>query len=426
MRRGRRHYAWVVFGVAFFTLLAAAGFRSTPGVLIDPLHDEFGWSRGTIGIAVSVNLVLFGLIGPFAAALMSRYGLRRVVATALLTISLGALGTTQMTAPWHLIALWGVVVGLGSGCMATVFAATVASRWFVANRGIVTGMLTAASATGQLIFLPLLSRLATGVGWRWVGVTIALSAAAAIPIVLLLLRDDPADLGLLPYGAPADYVPPTRAVNPIRTAFTALHDVRTSGAFWLLFGSFFICGLSTNGLIQTHFISAAHDHHINETTAASLLAIVGVFDVIGTIGSGWLTDRVDPRRLLFAYYALRGLSLMVLDPALDARNAGLWTFMIFYGLDWVATVPPTVALCSQQFGRERGPVVYGWVFAGHQIGAALMAWGAGSIRDATGSYRPAWIIAGVGCLIAAAGTQRIAGPPPARETAVRRRTIVTA
>jgi MFS family permease len=405
-----------VFAVAFFTLLAAAGFRSTPGVLIDPLHDEFGWSRGTVGAAVSVNLVLFGLIGPFAAALMARHGLRRVVATALLTISLGALGTTQMNSPWQLIALWGVVVGIGSGCMATVFAATVATRWFVAKRGVVTGTLTAATATGQLIFLPLLSRLATGVGWRWVGLTVALAASAAIPVVLLFLRDDPADVGQLPYGAPPDYVPPARTLNPIGTAFAALRDVRNSGAFWLLFGSFFICGLSTNGLIQTHFISAAHDHHIDETTAAGLLALVGVFDVIGTIGSGWLTDRVDPRRLLFAYYALRGLSLMLLDPALGARNAGLWTFMVFYGLDWVATVPPTVALCAQQFGRERGAVVYGWVFAGHQIGAALMAWGAGALRDSTGSYRPAWIVAGVGCLIAAAGTQRIAGDRPARDT----------
>jgi MFS family permease len=339
-----------------------------------------------------------------------------VVATALFTISLGALGTTQMNAPWQLIALWGVVVGIGSGCMATVFAATVATRWFVAQRGVVTGTLTAATATGQLIFLPLLSRLASDVGWRWVGLTVALAASAAIPVVLLFLRDDPSDVGALPYGAPPDYVPPVRTSNPIRTAFHALRDVRTSGAFWLLFGSFFICGLSTNGLIQTHFISAAHDHHIEETTAAGLLALVGVFDVVGTIGSGWLTDRIDPRRLLFAYYALRGMSLMLLDPALSARNAGLWTFMVFYGLDWVATVPPTVALCAQQFGRERGAVVYGWVFAGHQIGAALMAWGAGALRDTTGTYRPAWIVAGVGCLIAAAGTQRIAGDRPARET----------
>jgi MFS family permease len=418
VRTGRRHYAWIVFGVAFLTLLAAAGFRSTPGVLIDPLHDEFGWSRGTVGAAVSVNLVLFGLVGPFAAALMARFGLRRVVATALATVSLGALGTTQMHSPWQLIALWGVVVGIGSGCMATVFAATVATRWFVAKRGVVTGALTAAGATGQLIFLPLLSRLTSDVGWRWVGFTIALAASAAIPVVVLLLRDDPADVGELPYGAPPDYVAPARVSNPIGTAFHALRDVHRSGAFWLLFGSFFICGLSTNGLIQTHFISAANDHHIDETSAAGLLALVGVFDVIGTIGSGWLTDRVDPRRLLFAYYGLRGLSLMLLDPALEARNAGLWTFMVFYGLDWVATVPPTVALCAQQFGRERGAVVYGWVFAGHQIGAALMAWSAGALRDQTGTYRPAWIVAGVGCFIAAAGTQRIGGDRPARDALV--------
>jgi hypothetical protein len=261
--------------------------------------------------------------------------------------------------------------------MATVFAATVATRWFVANRGVVTGMLTAASATGTA-HLPARAqspghrcRLALGRRHDRTG------GAGGDTHRLVVLRDDPADLGLLPYGAPSDYVAPERSREPIRTAFRALHDVRTSGAFWLLFGSFFICGLSTNGLIQTHFISAAHDHNINETTAASLLALVGVFDVIGTIGSGWLTDRVDPRRLLFAYYALRGLSLMVLDPALDARNAGLWTFMVFYGLDWVATVPPTVALCNQQFGRERGAVVYGWVFAGHQIGAALMGLGCG-------------------------------------------------
>lgn len=409
-RSSALHYSWVVFAVAFVTLLGAAGFRSAPGVLIDPLREDLGWSRASIGAAVSVNLLLFGLVGPFAAALMARYGLRRVVVVALLAISAGALATTQMNSVWQLILLWGVVVGLGSGCMATVFAATVATRWFVRHRGIITGVLTAASATGQLIFLPLLSHLADRYSWRWVGLTIALSALAVVPLVALLLRNDPSDVGLRPYGAGDDYVPLPRATNPIGTAFSALGDVRRSGTFWLLFGSFFVCGLSTNGLIQTHFISAAHDHHIDETKAAGLLALIGVFDIAGTVGSGWLTDRVDPRRLLFAYYALRGLSLMVLDPALSAQNAGLLTFMAFYGLDWVATVPPTVALCGQAFGRERGPVVYGWVFAGHQIGAAAAAWGAGRIRDVTGSYRPAWIIAGVCCLVAAAGTQRISTP----------------
>lgn len=407
--RQRFHPAWGVFAVAFVTLLGAAGFRSTPGVLIDPLRDEFGWSRATIGAAVSVNLVLFGLIGPFAAALMARHGLRRVVTVALCTISLGALATTQMTQAWHLILLWGVVVGLGSGCMATVFAATVASRWFVARRGIVTGALTAASATGQLVFLPLLSHLAHSVGWRAVGVVIACSALAVVPLVVLFLRDSPEDVGVAPYGAPEGHVPSVPASNPIGAAFGALRDVRGTPAFWLLFGSFFVCGLSTNGLVQTHFISAAHDHHIDETTAASLLAIIGVFDVIGTVGSGWLTDRVDPRTLLLGYYFFRGASLLVLDPALDAKSAPLLTFMMFYGLDWVATVPPTVALCSSRFGRDRGPVVYGWVFAGHQIGAAVAAWGAGRLRDVTGSYRPAFVIAGICCIVASVAVLRIGG-----------------
>lgn len=419
----RPHYAWVIFAVAFLTLLGAAGFRSAPGVLIDPLHDEMGWSRATVGFAVSVNLLLFGLVGPFAAALMGRYGLRLVVIAALSTISAGALATTQITAAWQLVLLWGVVVGIGSGCMASVFAATVAARWFHARRGLVTGALTAASATGQLIFLPLLSNLAEHQGWRWIGLAIAVSALAVIPIVALFLRNDPKDKGLLPYGAPGSYVAPSPPANPIRLAFSALHDVGTSSTFWLLFGSFFVCGLSTNGLIQPHFLSAAHDHGIARSTAAGLLALIGVFDVIGTLASGWFTDRVDPRRLLLAYYALRGLSLMVLDPALDAHHAGLLTFMVFYGLDWVATVPPTVALCTQGFGRERGPVVYGWVFAGHQVGAAVAAWGAGRIRDVTGSYRPAFVLAGIACLVAAAGTQKITTAPrprgvPRRDPAV--------
>jgi MFS family permease len=408
----------VIFVVAFITLLGAAGFRSTPGVLIDPLREEFGWSRATIGAAVAVNLVLFGLIGPFAAALMSRYGLRIVVITALCTISAGALATTQMTQSWQLILLWGVVVGLGSGCMATVFAATVASRWFVARRGLVTGALTAASATGQLVFLPVLSHLASSVGWRWVGVVIALSALAVVPLVAVFLRNDPEDIGALPYGAPANYAAPERTAHPIRAAFSSLDSVRTTPAFWLLFGSFFVCGLSTNGLIQTHFITAAHDHAIDETAAAGLLALIGVFDVVGTIGSGWLTDRVDPRKLLLGYYVFRGLSLLVLDPALNAQSAPLLTFMMFYGLDWVATVPPTVALCSKTFGRDRGPIVYGWVFAGHQLGAALAAWGAGQLRDVTGSYRPAFVIAGLCCLGAGFSVLRIGGADAAPDATV--------
>jgi sugar phosphate permease len=410
-RRGV-HYAWVVAATTFVTLLAAAGFRAAPGVLIEPLEQDFGWSRGTISAAISVNLVLFGLIGPFAAALMGRFGLQRVVVVALVSVSTGAALTTVMDSSWQLIVLWGVVVGAGSGCMATVLAATVAARWFVARRGLVTGALTAATATGQLVFLPVLAYLAEDVGWRWVSVSIALSAVAVIPLVLLLLRDRPEDVGLTPLGAPLDHEPPPTIAHPVAAAFEGLSAVRRHGAFWLLAGSFFVCGASTNGLIGTHFIPAAHDHGITETRAAGLLALIGIFDVIGTLGSGWLTDRMDPRRLLFAYYSLRGLSLLVLDQAFDTHRIGLLGFMVFYGLDWVATVPPTVALCHQCFGRSRGTVVYGWVFAAHQIGAALVAWFAGASHGWTGSYRISFVIAGGLCLLAAVATQRI--EPPGR------------
>lgn len=408
------HYAWVIFVVAFITLLGAAGFRSTPGILIDPLHAEFGWSRATIATAVSINVILFGFVGPFAAALQLRYGLRRVTISALTIISLGALLTTQITRPWHLYLLWGGVVGIGSGCMATVFASTVASRWFVKRRGLVTGALTAASASGQLVFLPLLTRLAERSGWRYVGVTIAICALTVIPVVFFFLRNSPADLGLAPYGAPDDHEPPVPLQNPIRSAFTAFHDARKVGAFWLLWGSFFVCGFSTNGLIQTHFISAAHDHLLIASVAAGYLALIGGFDVIGTVLSGWLTDRSDPTKLLMMYYLFRGLSLLVLDPMLTVKGWGLLGFMVFYGLDWVATVPPTVALCTQKFGSQRGPLVYGWVFAGHQTGAAVAAFGAGYLRDVTGSYKPSFVIAGIACLIAAYGVTRIDSTPSAQ------------
>lgn len=406
----RFHYAWVVFVAAFVTLIGAAGFRSAAGVLVDPLREEFGWSRSTVGTAVSINVFLFGLIGPLAAALQLRFGLRRVTMAALAIISLGAFATTQMTSPIHLYLLWGVVVGTGSGCMATVFASTVASRWFVARRGLVTGALTAASASGQLIFLPVLTRLADNHGWRSVGVTIGLCAIAVIPVVFVFLRNSPADMGLLPVGASADYVPPTPLENPVRSAFSALNAARHDRIFWLLWGSFMVCGLSTNGLVQTHFLSAAHDHAFTAATAAGYLALIGGFDVIGTIGSGALTDRFDPARLLMVYYGFRGVSLLFLEPALARGGAGLIGFMVLYGLDWVATVPPTVSLCVQRFGVQRGPLVYGWVFAGHQMGAALAAWGAGAIRDATGSYSIAFSVAGVACMLAAFGCSQMSRP----------------
>ncbi len=425
MAERRLHYAWIVAGVTFVTLLGAAGFRATPGLLINPLGDEFGWSKGTVSIAISVNLVLYGLIGPFAAALMARFGLRVVVIGALITISVGALLTTQMTRPWHMVLTWGVLVGAGSGCMATVLAATVATRWFVARRGLVVGALTAAGATGQLAFLPILARVIEVHGWRTVSVIIAISSLAVVLPVALLLRDKPEDVGTTAYGAPPGWHSPPPTLHPIRTAFRGLDEAKGSLAFWLLFGSFFVCGASTNGLLGAHFIPAAHDHGMTETSAASLLALIGIFDVIGTVAAGLWTDRVDPRRLLLVYYGLRGLSLFELDGALRSSNAPLWAFVLFYGLDWVATVPPTVSLCNEVFGSAKGPVVYGWVFAGHQLGAAAVAWFAGVTRDHTGSYRLAFGVSGVLCLVAAAAASSVQRPTSEPEPELERVPVST-
>lgn len=407
--RRRPHYAWVMAAMTFVVVLAAAGFRATPGVLFEPLEESFGWDKATVGLAVSVNLLLYGLVGPLAAAIMLRVGLRIHVIGALVIMSTGSLLTLSMNQPWHLVLTWGVVVGIGSGGLASVLAATVATRWFVKHRGVVVGALTAAGATGQLVFLPVLSAFASDHGWQRVSIVIALCSMAAIPIVAIWFRDSPATLGLPPYGGD-HIVEHVVTTNPVSTALDGFRTARTSSAFWLLWGSFAVCGLSTNGLIGTHFIPAGHDHGMSETHAAALLALVGIFDVVGTLASGWLTDRFDPRTLLMVYYGFRGLSLLFLHQAFDAAHLGLWAFIVFYGLDWVATVPPTVALCSQLFGPTRAPVVYGWVFAGHQVGAALAAVGAGALRDVTGSYQPAFIIAGVACLVAAFGVRRIHRP----------------
>jgi len=387
--------------VSFITLIGAAGFRAVPSVLIDPLHEEFGWSRATISAAVSINLVLFGVISPFAAALMDRLGMRRVVAGALVLVAAGSGLTVFMTASWQLLLCWGVLVGVGTGSMSMAFVATVTGRWFVRHRGLVSGVLTAAGATGQLVFLPLVAALATAHGWRLPALVVAGAALAVVPLVLTLLRDHPSDVGTTALGATEVSTAPVVTGSSAMRAIRVLREAARTRTFWLLAGGFAICGASTNGLVGTHFVSAAHDHGMPHTTAASLLALVGIFDVGGTILSGWLTDRMDPRVLLGGYYTLRGLSLMVL-PALFAPDTqpSMWVFIIFYGLDWIATVPPTVALCRNRFG-DAGPVVFGWVFASHQVGAALAAVGAGVIRDVRGTYDLAWFIAGGLCVAAA-------------------------
>ena len=399
--KSKIHPAWIAAIVTFFTLVATSGFRSAPSVLIVPLEDAFGWNREQISLAISVNVLLFGLTAPFAAALMERFTVRKVVMGALTTVSTGAFLTTQIHAPWQLVATWGIIVGIGTGSMALVFAATVANRWFVKRRGLVVGGLTAASAAGQLIFLPGLTRLSELHGWKSIGLTIGAASLLMVPFIYLFLREKPADLGLLPFGAPDDWMPPVKSeMSAGKLAIVTLKEASSKKDFWYLTGSFFVCGLSTSGLIGTHFIPAAHDHGMGQVMAASLLALVGLFDVIGTLASGWLTDKYDPRKLLFFYYGLRGLSLFLLPSILfSTLHPSTLIFVIFYGLDWVATVPPTVMLCRAILGPDRGTVIYGWVFASHQIGGSIAALGAAIVRVKFGDYAAAFYVSGALCII---------------------------
>ena len=403
-RSARR--AAIVAGVTLVALVAAAAFRSSTGVLMEPIENEFGWTRATTSGAVSLNLVLYGLVAPFAAALMETWGVRRVVTAALAVVGLASIATTWMTAPWQLWLLWGLIIGIGTGAMALVLGAIVANRWFVARRGLVIGVFSAANATGQLVFLPAIAGVASRWSWRWSAGIVGALAFAAMALVWSLLRDRPQDLGLVPYGAvpgsPEAQIPEAHPDPPAKRALTVLGRAARTWTFWALALTFWVCGWSTNGLIQTHFVPAAHDHGMPNTTAAGLLAVIGIFDLIGTIASGWLTDRMDSRILLAAYYTLRGLSLLLIHHLLAPHvEPGMWMFIVFYGLDWVATVPPTVTLCRQHFGLEDSGIVFGWVFAAHMVGAGVGASIAGWIRTADGSYRLAWIVAAVLCFAAA-------------------------
>jgi MFS family permease len=427
----RIHPAWIVAAVAFLALVGAAGFRAAPGVLMVPLQNEFGWSTTVLSAAVSINLVLFGLTAPFAAALMERFGIRAVTSVALVLIGAGSALTVLVNQSWQILLTWGLLIGLGTGSMALVFAATIANTWFAKSRGLVIGILTAGSAAGQLVFLPFIALLAQDPGWRQASLLIAAGALAVVPLVMKFLKNSPADAGVLPYGAepgavsgagslaergslsgtgpaePATAAPDTaeEAAGPRQNAAVrALHVLKRASrvrTFWALVAGFAICGATTNGLIGTHFIPSAHDHGMPETTAAGLLAAVGVFDILGTIASGWLTDRFNPRILLAVYYQFRGIGLLVLPLLLSATvQPSMIVFVVIYGLDWVATVPPTAAICRQVFGAD-GSVVFGWVFAAHQLGAAAAALAAGAIRDATGQYTYAWFGAAAMCTIAA-------------------------
>ncbi|MEF3306125.1 MFS transporter [Paenibacillus sp. GYB003] len=401
------HYGWIVAAVAFAALLVSAGVRSLPGVLMLPLEDEFGWDRSGISAAVSINLVLYGLMGPFAAACMEKFGVRVMMTTALALLAAGLALSTAMSSLWQLNVLWGVVVGLGTSVMANVLGVTVANRWFVRRKGLVVGILTASAATGQLLFLPLLAHLSVNAGWRSAVWTAVGALALMIAVSARWTRNYPADVGLPPYGGSELVRPAPFRGNLFVRPLLTLRAASRSGTFWLLAGSFFICGFTTNGLIGTHLIPACGDFGIPEVTAAGLLAFMGVFDLIGTTLSGWLSDRFDSRWLLFWYYGLRGLSLLFLPTALDMGYTELTLFSVFYGLDWIATVPPTVKLTADRFGPEQSGIVFGWIVAAHQLGAATAAFEAGLLREWFGSYDIAFMMAGYVCMLAALLSVRI-------------------
>lgn len=396
------HYGWIAAGTTFLVMLATAAAMGSAGVLIAPLEQEFDWSTTEISTAFAIRLILFGLLGPFAAALMNRFGIRTVVVTALLLISGGILGSFAMTQVWQLVALWGVVVGAGTGMTALVLGATVATRWFDKRRGLVVGLMTASNATGQLVFLPLIASLTEQIGWRTALTLVVCILLVAMVAVLLLMRDRPADVGLAPYGGAAIVATPPRGTlwSLITSPLLTLRDAAKTSVFWVLFLTFFVCGFSTNGLIQTHWISICGDFGIAAVGAAGILAVIGLFDFAGTISAGWLSDRFDNRVLLFWFYGLRGLSLLYL-PFSGFSIGALAVFGVFYGLDWVATVPPTVKLAAERFGPEKASLVFGWVFAGHQLGAASSAFFAGATRTQYDSYMPAVFIAGALCVLAA-------------------------
>jgi predicted MFS family arabinose efflux permease len=412
----RFHYGWIVIAVTFVIMLVTAGIRATPSVMMVPLERSFGWTRTTISMALAINLALFGLMGPFAAASMQRFGMRRTVMTALAVLAGGVALSSRMNAAWQMVLIWGVLVGAATGATSTTLGAAVVNRWFTQHRGLAMGILTASSATGQLAFLPLMAWIVEHQGWRSIVVLVAVAAAIVLPIVALLLPEKPSSVGLRRFGEAADTADgaPLDAVhsraNPIVIAFGALSKAAKVGDFWLLFFTFFICGASTNGYIGTHFIAMCGDYGLSEVRGAGMLAMMGVCDLFGTTLSGWLSDRFNNRVLLFWYYGLRGLALIFLPFAFGFQYLGLPIFGLFYGLDWIATVPPTVRLTTDVFGTTDAPVVFGWVVAGHQLGAAFAALGAGMLRSSLGTYTVATVISGGLCVVGAILVLRINRP----------------
>jgi predicted MFS family arabinose efflux permease len=389
-RRGL-HYAWWVVLAAGLAVLLAAGVRSAPGVFLLPIESDLGLSRSTVSLAVSLGLLVYGLSAPFSGKLIDNIGARAVsiIGLVVVAVSMGLSALSQNAA--QLTLFFGILGGIGTGLLGSVLGATVANRWFVLNRGLVVGIFGATTSAGQLLFLPLLSGLSTSIGWRQTSIWLAIVAAILVLPVAWLVRNDPSDVGLPPYGGETTVEPPKPDQHVMRRALRSID-------FWLLVGTFGICGLTSNGIVGTHFIAHAVEHGFTEAVAAGTLAVMGAFNFVGTLASGWLTDRYDPRRLLMVYYGFRGLSLFLI-PVIHDR-LGLMAFAVLFGLDYIATVPPTVALAADSFGRQNVGTVYGWIFASHQLGAAVAAWAGGYIREEAGDYGPAFLAAGAMAVLA--------------------------
>lgn len=400
----RIHYSWIILFIAFFANIVAGIVISSTGVFLTPFEQELGWNRSVISLAFGITLFLYGLSGPFMAALLEVIGLRKMMTFSMATLVLGTSFSFLMTEPWQLIIIWGVIFGLGSSVFLTVLSPYIANRWFEKRRGLVVGILTSSTATGQLILLPVLAAIIENYSWKHaIGLIMFLSLIMFI-LILLFMRNSPKEMGILPYGQvdkTEDERIQSNKENPVIIAFRGLFEAIKVKEFWLLAGSFFICGLSTNGLIGTHFISLCLSFGIPMVTAASLLSFMGVFNLIGTTLSGWLSDRFDNRWLLFWYYGLRGASLALLPFALSQGSYWLIIiFTIFYGLDWIATVPPTISISRRIFGLQKSAIIYGWIFAAHQLGAAVAAFGGGLIYQYFNTYTWAFFLAGVFCIFA--------------------------
>ena len=401
----RLHYGWIVVAITALTLVISAGIRSAPGVMVLPLEHDMHWSRAAISLAVSIGLLCYGLTAPLVGSIMDRFGPRWVMLAGMAVMGASMLASARMTELWQLNLFWGALSGVGTGIVALVLGASVAARWFVARRGLITGIFGASTSAGQLIFYPLLVWMVGALGWRTSVLITGVVALALIVPVLVLMRNRPADVGLLPYGATSD----TSAAAVTTQNKGIMRQAIAMPAFWLLTITFFICGATSNGLIGTHFIPHVGDHGISPNIAAGLLAIMGAMNFVGTIGSGWLTDRYNPRLLLAGYYGFRGLSLLLLP--FVSSYAGLTAFSILFGLDYIATVPPTTALVADTFGRKHVGTVFGWIFCAHQIGAALAAWLGGVAHDTLGHYGTAFLVAGILAISAAALSLRIGRAP---------------